>query len=221
MTGGGSWSGRRTLRAFPRGAGFRSLGRPNLQLISEMSNTQLLVTLLTLPLAGGALGLARGVAVRGLNIATKPLFWVGVNAYEESADIRAWMRGEDMSWELDYKIRPTRLHPFHGNQIGNIVPMIFPYLNFTKSPSSGGGGPGGIPNLHRPPLSMKETGEILSNPGIAGEVTSSPRRSTSKKSRKKKRKACPPGYRWSRRAKRCLHRQDSYEDYRARQTSSW
>ena len=87
--------------------------------------------------------------------------------------------------------------------------------------SSGGGGPGEIPNLHRPPPSIEETGEILSDPSIAGEVPSSPRRSTSKKSRKKKRKACPPGYRWSRRAKRCLHRQDSYEDYRARQTSSW
>jgi len=89
------------------------------------------------------------------------------------------------------------------------------------SPFSGGGGPGGLPNLHRPPPSIEEAGEILSNPTVVVEVPSSPRRSTSNKSRKKKRKACPPGYRWSRRAKRCLHRQDSYEDYRARQSSNW
>ncbi len=90
-----------------------------------------------------------------------------------------------------------------------------------SSTPPGGGGPGDSPISTVAPPSIEETGEILSDPSIAGEVPSSPRRSTSKKSRKKKRKACPPGYRWSRRAKRCLHRQDSYEDYRARQTSSW
>ncbi len=169
MTGGGSWSGRRTLRAFPRGPGFTSLGRPNMQLITGISNTELLVSLALLPLVGPAVGLAPGVAVRGLNIATKPLFWAGVNAYEESADIRAWMRGEDMSWQLDAKVRPVRLHPLWGSQIGNVVPFVFPYLNFTKSPSSGVGGTGEIPNLHRPPISMKETGEILSNPPMAGQ----------------------------------------------------
>ncbi len=201
MTGGGSWSGRRTLRAFPRGPGFTSLGRPSLQLISQMSNTQLLVALALLPLAGAAGGLAHGLAVRGLNIATKPLFWVGVNAYEESADIRAWMRGEDMSWQLDTKIRPVRLHPLWGSQIGNVVPFVFPYLNFTKTPSSGGGEPGGIPKLHHPPLSMEQTGEILSNPGILVEAPSSPRRSTSKKSRKRQ---CPKGYLRDPRSGKCV-----------------
>ncbi len=212
MTGGGSWSGRRTLRAFPRGPGFTSLGRPNLQLISQMSNTQLLVALALLPLVGPAAGLAPGLAVRGFNIATKPLFWVGVNAYEESADIRAWRRGEDMSWQLDYKIRPTRLHPFHGNQIGNVVPMIFPYLNFTKTPSSGGGEPGGIPKLHHPPLSMEETGEILTS---AGQIkpTWVPPSKTKSPSRFKKAKYCPPGYYWSRSRRKCLPLEGA-NDYR-------
>ena len=39
---------------------------------------------------------------------------------------------------------------------------------FTPGSSSGGGGPGEIPNLHRPPPSIEETGEILSNPPMAG-----------------------------------------------------
>jgi hypothetical protein len=95
--------------------------------------------------------------------------------------------------------------------------------SFDLFSSSGGGGPGELPNLHRPLPSIEETGELLSNPPIVGEVPSSPSTYSLKstRTRKKKRKACPPGYRWSRRAKRCLHRQDSYEDYRARQSSSW
>ncbi len=212
MTGGGSWSGRRTLRAFPRGPGFTSLGRPNMQLITGISNTELLVSLALLPLVGPAVGLAPGVAVRGLNIATKPLFWAGVNAYEESADIRAWMRGEDMSWQLDAKVRPVRLHPLWGSQIGNVVPFVFPYLNFTKSPSSGVGGTGEIPNLHRPPISMKEAGEILSNSPIAVEVPSSPRPSTSKKGRK--RRKCPEGHYWHAGRKKCVRiRMKDYIEY--------
>ncbi len=202
MTGGGSWSGRWTLRAFPRGAGFRSLGRGNMQLLPGVSNTELLVLLATIPLGGPALGVARGVAFRGLNIATKPAFWGAVNLYQEAQDIRSWVRGEDMSWQLTKKWRPVG-HPVFGSWGPGIpfIPIPFPYLDFTKSPSSGGGGPGEIPNLHRPPLSMKETGEILSNPPIAGEVPSSPRRSTSKKGRKASWERCPPGHYWD--GKRC------------------
>ena len=47
--------------------------------------------------------------------------------------------------------------------------------------SSGGGGPGESPISTVVPPSIEEVGEILSNPGIAVEVPSSPRRSTSKK----------------------------------------
>jgi len=182
MTGGGSWSGRRTLRAFPTGAGYRSLGRGNLQLLPGISNTELLVSLALLPLAGPAAGVARGVAFRALNIATKPVFWFGVNVYQEAQDLRSWVGGEDMSWQLDTKIRPFR-HPVFGSWGPGIpaIPVPFPYIDFTKTPSSGVGGPGEFPNLHRPPLSMKETGEILSNPPTEGEVPSSPRSSTSKK----------------------------------------
>jgi len=71
---------------------------------------------------------------------------------------------------------------------------------FTPS-SAGGGGPGEIPNLHRPPPSIEEAGEILSNLPIAGEVPSSPRPSTSRKAGKR-RKSCPPGYRWN--GRRCV-----------------
>jgi len=170
MTGGGSWSGRRTMRwDTGKGPGFTSLGRGNLQLLPGISNTELLVLLATIPLGGPALGVARGVALRGLNITTKPLFWAGVNVYQEAQDIRSWVRGEDMSWQIKWKGRPIRLHPTMGPQLGNVIPVFLPYFDFTKTPSSGGGGPGEIPNLHRPPLSMKETGEILSNPGVVSD----------------------------------------------------
>jgi hypothetical protein len=124
------------------------------------------------------LGVARGLALRGLNVATKPVFWAGVNAYQEAEDAAAWLRGEDMSWQLAGKIRPIR-HPVFGSWAPGVpaIPVPFPYLDFAKTPSSGGGGPGEIPNLHQPPPSIEETGEILSNPPIAGEVPSSPKRS--------------------------------------------
>ena len=73
-------------------------------------------------------------------------------------------------------------------------------LDEAVNPPGGGGGPAGIPNLHRSPPSIEETGEILSNPPIAGEVPSSPRRSTSKKRRKK----CPKGYVWSKKLQSCI-----------------
>jgi len=69
--------------------------------------------------------------------------------------------------------------------------------------SSGGGGPGEIPNLHRPPPSIEETGEILSNPPMEGQKIGSPRPSTSKKAGKR-RKSCPPGYRWN--GRRCVRK---------------
>jgi len=69
--------------------------------------------------------------------------------------------------------------------------------------SSGGGGPGESPISTVVPPSIEETGEILSNPGIAGEVPSAPRPSTSKKAGKR-RKSCPPGYRWD--GRRCVRK---------------
>ncbi len=58
----------------------------------------------------------------------------------------------------------------------------------------GGGGPGDSPISTVVPPSIEETGEILSNPPIVGEVPSSPRRSTSKKAGKKQK--CPKGHHW-------------------------
>jgi len=67
--------------------------------------------------------------------------------------------------------------------------------------STGGDGPGGLPNFHRPPPSIEETGEILSKPHIVVEIPDSPRPSTSKKAGKR-RMSCPPGYRWD--GRRCV-----------------
>ncbi len=199
MTGGGSWSGRRTLRAFPRGPGFTSLGRGNMQLFPGVSNTELLWALALAPLviAGGAAASGSLWFARGVKVVSHPVFWAGVNIYEEGKDIAAWARGEDMSWQLTKKWRPIYgPHPMFGPVI---FPLPFPYLDFTTSPSSGVEGPGEIPNFPRPPISMAESGEILSNPGIVGEVPSSPRRSTSKKSR-----YCPRGYYWDRSRRKCM-----------------
>jgi len=207
MSGGGSWSGRRTLRAFPTGAGFRSLGRGNLQLLPGITNTQLAVALLTAPLlyAAGTAGVATRVGFTGLRLVTRPIFWAGVNAYQEASDIAAWARGEDMSWQWDVKLRPI-MTPYMltgGRFMTPGVPLIagipFPYLNFTQTPSSGVGGPGEIPNLHRPPLSMKETGEIISNPSVVNG--SKPSRKVSSRVKPKR---CPKGERWSWRLRRCV-----------------
>ena len=198
MTGGGSWSGSHTLRAFPSAAGYHTLGRGSMALPPWV--LPLLVGLAVTPVAAVAtqtLWFARGVKV-----VSHPLFWGGVNVYQESQDIAAYLRGEDMSWQLTKKWRPIYgPHPMFGPVV---FPLPFPYLDFAKTPpSSGGGGPGEIPNLHRPPPSIEESGEILSDPGIMVGESSSPRPSTSNKAGKR-RKSCPPGYRWN--GRRCVRK---------------
>jgi len=175
ITGGGAYSGSRTLR-WNRGL----LGIPvhyrgrNWNLTGFATNEQLIMALALLPLAGPIGSAARGLALRGLNLATKPLFWAAVNVYQEAQDIADWIRGEDMSWQFGIEVRPIR-HPVFGYW-GPLIPALpvpFPYLDFTKSPSSGVGGPGEIPNLHRPPPSIEETGKLISNPPMVGDVSSS------------------------------------------------
>ncbi len=198
------------MRAFPqKGRWFTSLGRGNMQLLPGVSNTELLVLLTLAPFA--TTGTAARLGFTGIRTVTRPLFWTGVNAYQEAGDIAAWARGEDMSWQLDVKRRPIATPymltggMFMTGGIPLIIPIPLPYLNFTKTTSSGVGGPGEIPNLHRPPLSMEETGEILSNPSIAVEVPSSPRRSTSKRSRKVVSK-CPKGQYWDPQLRMCVRK---------------
>lgn len=195
ITGGGSWSSHRTLRAFPRGPGWRSRGRGVLK-----PTLWELALLATIPFGVGA---ARFVIPRAISLAQKPLFWIGVNAYQEGQDIAAWVRGEDMSLQLAWKGRPIRgPHPMYGPIV---IPVAFPYLDFTKSPSSGVGGPGEIPNLHRPPPSIEETGKLISNPPMVGDVPSSPRTTSSSTTLSgKRRKSCPPGYRWN--GRRCVRK---------------
>ncbi len=212
MTGGGSWSGSHTLAPFPSNAGWRSLGRGNLNLFSFATNKQIVMALVLLPFGGPLASVGRGLAIRAISLATKPVFWVGVNAFQEAEDAAAYLRGEDMSWQLGKKWRPIYgPHPMFGPVF---IPVPFPYLDFTESPSSGGGGPGEIPNLRRPPPSIEETGEILSNPPIVGEKVGSLRPSTSKKAGKR-RKSCPPGYRWN--GRRCVR--NLYSSYSVKGTS--
>jgi len=204
VTGGGSYSNRWTEQAFPRsGLGYTSLGRGNLNLVGFATNRELALGLVLLGLAGPGGAVARGVALRGLNVVTKPVFWVGVNAYQEAEDAAAWLRGEDMTWQPRWKLRPIG-HPVFGSWAPGvpILPVPFPYLDFTKSPSSGGGGPGEIPNLHHPPPSIEETGEILSNPPIAGEVPSSTRPTRAKKAGP--RPKCREGYFWHVKRGKCV-----------------
>ena len=80
-----------------------------------------------------------------------------------------------------------------------MIPVILRIL-----PSSGGGGPGESPISTVVPPSIEETGEILSDPGIMVEVPSSPssNRPSSGSISGKRRKSCPPGYRWN--GRRCV-----------------
>lgn len=204
ITGGGSYSSSRTLR-WNRGL----LGIPvnyrgrNWNLTGFASNEQLIMALALLPLAGPIGTVARGLAIRGMSLVTKPLFWAGVNVYQEAGDLADWARGEDMRWQFGLKLRPiVGPHPMFGPMY---IPVAFPYLDFSKSPSSGVGGPGEIPNLHRPPPSIEETGEILSNPPIVGEVPSSPRKPVrTRRALGLPGQRCPPGYRWNPAQRRCV-----------------
>ena len=201
MTGGGSWSGSHTLAAFPSGPGWRSLGRGNLSFFSFATNTQIAMAIVTLPFGGPAASLTRGLAIRGVSVVTKPWFWVGVNAYEEADDAAAWIRGEDMSWQLGIKGRPVKgPHPMFGP---TYIPVPFPYLDFTRSPSSGGGGPGEIPTSTTPPPSIEETGGFIVDPPLVRD-SSKPAEASKPKTRGKRRKSCPPGYRWN--GRRCVRK---------------
>ncbi len=223
IVSGGSWSGSHTEQAFPRdGLGYTSLGRGNLNLVSFATNRQLAMSLVLLGLAGPIGSATKGLALRGLNVVTKPVFWAGVNAYHEAEDAAAWVRGEDMSWQIGKKMRPIR-HPVFGYWGPGVpaIPVPFPYLDFSKSPSSGVGGPGEIPNLHRPPPSIEETGEILSNPPMVGQKIGSPRPSTSKKGRKSRKRSCPPGHYWDSKTKKCRAYAGTYFEFDKSYVPNW
>ena len=165
VTGEDSYSGVRTLR-WNRGLlgiPYHSRGR-NWNLVGFATNRQLTMAALSLPVMyalGATLWPARAIKVLG-----SPLFWAAHNLYQEAGDIYDWARGEDMSWQIDKRWRPIfGPHPMFGPVV---IPLPFPYLDFSKSPSSGGGGPGELPKLRRPPPSIEEAGEILSNPPMAG-----------------------------------------------------
>jgi hypothetical protein len=146
-------------------------------------------------LARPALAVLPGLSVRVGSLVTRPINWALYNAYSEMGDISDWARGEEMAFQPEITARPWML------PAGYPVMVPFPWFDIKAVSSGGGGGPPVIPNLHRPPPSIEETGEILSNPSIVVEVPSSPRRSTSKKAGKR-RKSCPPGYRWN--GRRCV-----------------
>jgi len=150
--------------------------------------------------------LAAQIPTRLVAAATRPVNWALYNAYREAGDFAHWARGGDMELGLGVRARPMLL------PTGMPVAVPFPWLDLQPSHSSGGGGPGGLPNLHQPPPSIEETGEILSNPPMVGQETSSPRRSTSKKSRK--RRKCPEGHYWHAGRKKCVRiRLKDYIEY--------
>ena len=199
IQGGGSWSGSHTLAAFPSGPGWRSVGRGNLNLVGFATNKQIAMALVLFSSIGPGAVLARGLAIRGVSLVTKPLFWVGVNAFQEAEDAAAYIRGEDMSLQLGIKWRPVYgPHPMFGPVY---IPVPFPYLDFTKSPSSGGGGPGELPTSATPPPSIEETGGFIVDPPLVGD---SSKPSTVKSKTAKRRKSCSPGYRWN--GRRCVRK---------------
>jgi hypothetical protein len=148
-------------------------------------------------IARPALAVLPGLSVRVGSLVTRPINWALYNAYSEMGDIADWARGEEMALQPEITARPWML------PAGYPVMVPFPWFDIKAVSSGGGGGPPVIPNLHRPPSSIEETGEILSNPSSLVEVPSSPRPSTSKKAGKR-RKSCPPGYRWN--GRRCVRK---------------
>ena len=144
-----------------------------------------------------ALAVGRWTAPKVLPFVTSPINWAIYNAVSEAGDIYDWATGKEMGIVPEITARPWIL------PTGIPVMVPFPWFDIKAVSSGGGGGPPVIPNLHRPPTSIEETGEILSNPGIVVEVPSSPRRSTSKKAGKR-RKSCPAGYRWN--GRRCVRK---------------
>ena len=199
IQGGGSWSGSHTLTAFPSGPGWRSVGRGNLNFVGFATNRQIAMALVFFSSIGPGALLARGLAIRGLSLVTKPMFWVGVNAFEEAEDAAAYIRGEDMGWQLGIKGRPVKgPHPMFGPVH---IPVPFPYLDFTRSPSSGGGGPGELPTSTNPPPSIEETGGFIADPPLVGDSRLT---STVKSRTKRARKSCPAGYRWN--GRRCVRK---------------
>ena len=144
-----------------------------------------------------ALAVGRWTAPKVLPFVTSPINWAIYNAVSEAGDIYDWATGKEMGIVPEITARPWIL------PTGTPVMVPFPWFDIKAVSSGGGGGPPVIPNLHRPPTSIEETGEILSNPGIVVEVPSSPRRSTSKKAGKR-RKSCPAGYRWN--GRRCVRK---------------
>ena len=157
-------------------------------------------------LARPALAVLPGLSVRGLHFVTRPYVWAGYNAYSEMGDLADWARGEEMGIVPEITARPYLL------PTGVPIMVPFPWFDIKAVSSGGGGGPPVIPNLHRPPPSIEEAGEILSNPSIAVEVPSSPRRSTSKRSRK--RRKCPEGHYWHAGRKKCVRiRLKDYIEY--------
>ncbi len=151
-------------------------------------------------LARPALAVGRFLGVRALPIATSPINWGIYNAYSEMGDIADWARGEEMGIQPEITARPWML------PAGYPVMVPFPWFDIKAVSSGGGGGPPVIPNLHRPPPSIEETGEILSNPSIMVEVPSSPLPASAYDDLKAGRapKPCPPGYRWN--GRRCVRK---------------
>jgi len=153
---------------------------------------------------GPAMALASKGLIVGVPVALTVVSLVGVGKFLKAARV---LSAADAALVRLYQ---TGRIPFIGGSTYYPPGWIGPALTimggtastwFTPDSSSGGGGPGEIPNLHRPPPSIEETGEILSNPHIVGEVPSSPMSSSSGMAGKR-RKSCPPGYRWN--GRRCV-----------------
>jgi hypothetical protein len=85
-------------------------------------------------------------------------------------------------------------------QAAKFYGLVVPFLNWTLSSiSPGGGGPGLSPTSTNPPPSIEATGASLAQHG----KTEGPAR-VSKRGSRPRRKRCPKGYRWSRRHRKCM-----------------
>lgn len=133
----------------------------------------------------------------------KPLSLEEVGHFMASAGLGLALGGLRTGASLVTGFLHWRMHKAESDQSS-----IWFRLDDAVNPPSGGGGPTGIPNLHRPPPSIEEAGEILSNPPSAPYPE--PQWLQKGRARVLKETRCPKGFRWSDRYKRCVRKTEMW-----------
>ncbi len=139
----------------------------------------------------------------GLRVVTSPKVWAGYNLYKEQADIRHALKGGKFRPDVSMTYRPLRFPGWFGRPLAIAIP--FPWLDWQGVHVEGSSSQGLVQNGGpSAPLQVSSTtSDILSLGKISRPTrSSSAKRVIRPKSRKGRRKRCPPGHRWN--GRRCV-----------------